>query len=49
MAKLAGLKLCEAYRRQHNANFVTGIPVPGPDPLPKPHPPRRGKSLNFAL
>ena len=26
-AKLAGLKLCEAYRRQHDANFVTGIPA----------------------
>jgi GDP-L-fucose synthase len=26
-AKLAGLKLCEAYRRQYGADFVTGIPA----------------------
>jgi GDP-L-fucose synthase len=25
VAKLAGMKLCEAYRRQHNAAFVTAI------------------------
>jgi GDP-L-fucose synthase len=25
VAKLAGVRLCEAYRRQHNANFVTAI------------------------
>jgi GDP-L-fucose synthase len=25
VAKLAGIRLCEAYRRQHNANFLTAI------------------------
>ena len=25
VAKLAGVKLCEAYRRQHGANFITAI------------------------
>jgi GDP-L-fucose synthase len=25
VAKLAGIRLCEAYRRQHNANFITAI------------------------
>src|SRR5205823_2736956 len=27
VAKLAGLKLCEAYRRQHGAHFIAGIPA----------------------
>jgi GDP-L-fucose synthase len=27
IAKLAGLKLCQAYRRQHGAPFVTAIPA----------------------
>jgi GDP-L-fucose synthase len=26
-AKIAGIKLCEAYRQQHNANFITAIPT----------------------
>lgn len=26
-AKLAGIKLCEAYRKQHGANFVAAIPA----------------------
>src|SRR5262249_10381240 len=26
-AKLAGWQLCDAYRRQHGANFVTAIPA----------------------
>jgi GDP-L-fucose synthase len=26
-AKLAGIKLCEAYRKQAGANFITGIPA----------------------
>lgn len=26
-AKLAGLKLCEAYRQQHGVNFLVGIPA----------------------
>jgi GDP-L-fucose synthase len=26
-AKLAGLKLCQAYRRQHGVNFITAIPA----------------------
>jgi GDP-L-fucose synthase len=26
-AKLAGMKLCEAYRRQHGARFVTAVPA----------------------
>lgn len=25
VAKIAGMKLCQAYRRQHGANFITGI------------------------
>jgi GDP-L-fucose synthase len=25
VAKIAGLKLCQAYRQQHGANFITGI------------------------
>lgn len=35
VAKLAGLKLCQAYRQQHGANFICGIPAnafgPGDD------------------
>lgn len=27
VAKLAGLKLCEAYQKQYGANFITGIPA----------------------
>lgn len=27
MAKLAGIKLCQAYRRQHGAHFISGIPA----------------------
>ncbi|MEI8064671.1 MAG: GDP-L-fucose synthase [Verrucomicrobiota bacterium] len=27
MAKLAGITLCQAYRRQHGAPFITGIPA----------------------
>lgn len=27
LAKIAGLKLCEAYRRQHGANFVSAMPT----------------------
>ena len=27
MAKLAGMKLCQAYRRQYGANFITVIPA----------------------
>ena len=27
MAKLAGIKLCQAYRHQHSANFITAIPA----------------------
>jgi GDP-L-fucose synthase len=27
LAKLAGIKLCEAYRRQYNKKFVVGIPA----------------------
>lgn len=27
LAKLAGMKLCEAYRHQHGVNFVSGIPA----------------------
>jgi GDP-L-fucose synthase len=27
MAKLAGWKMCEAYRRQHGCHFITGIPA----------------------
>src|SRR5204863_3005905 len=39
VAKLAGIRLCEAYRRQHNANFVTTIVAdaygPGDDLSPE--------------
>lgn len=27
IAKIAGLKLCQAYRRQHGADFITAIPT----------------------
>lgn len=27
LAKIAGLKLCQAYRRQHGASFITAIPA----------------------
>jgi len=27
LAKIAGIKLCQAYRQQYNANFVVGIPA----------------------
>jgi len=27
MAKLAGLKMCQAYRQQHDCNFITAIPT----------------------
>jgi GDP-L-fucose synthase len=27
VAKIAGIKLCEAYRRQHGANFISGMPT----------------------
>ena len=27
MAKMAGIKLCQAYRRQHGAHFISGIPA----------------------
>ncbi|KAA9332263.1 GDP-L-fucose synthase [Hymenobacter busanensis] len=27
LAKIAGLKLCEAYRRQHGANFISAMPT----------------------
>lgn len=39
VAKLAGLKLCQAYRRQYGANFITAIPAnafgPGDDFSPE--------------
>ncbi len=39
MAKLAGLKLCQAYRQQYGANFIAGIPAsvfgPGDDFSPE--------------
>jgi GDP-L-fucose synthase len=35
VAKIAGMKLCQAYRQQHDANFIVGIPAnafgPGDD------------------
>jgi hypothetical protein len=33
IAKIAGLKLCEAYRRQHGADFISAMPTNlyGPD------------------
>lgn len=35
VAKIAGIKLCQAYRQQYNANFISGIPAnsygPGDD------------------
>jgi len=35
VAKIAGIKLCQAYRQQHGANFIAGIPAnafgPGDD------------------
>lgn len=35
VAKIAGIKLCEAYQKQYGANFITGIPTntfgPGDD------------------
>jgi GDP-L-fucose synthase len=27
VAKIAGIKLCEAYRRQHGRNFISGMPT----------------------
>jgi GDP-L-fucose synthase len=27
VAKIAGIKMCQAYRQQHNANFIVGIPA----------------------
>jgi GDP-L-fucose synthase len=27
VAKIAGIKLCQAYRQQYNANFIVGIPA----------------------
>ena len=27
VAKIAGIKLCEAYRRQYGVNFISGIPA----------------------
>ena len=27
IAKISGMKLCQAYRRQHGANFIVGIPA----------------------
>ena len=27
IAKIAGIKLCEAYRRQHGCNFISGMPT----------------------
>jgi GDP-L-fucose synthase len=27
VAKIAGIKLCEAYRRQHGSNFISGMPT----------------------
>jgi len=27
LAKIAGLKLCQAYRRQHGADFISGMPT----------------------
>ena len=27
IAKIAGIKLCEAYRRQHDCNFISGMPT----------------------
>ncbi len=27
MAKIAGIKLCQAYRQQYNANYIVGIPA----------------------
>ncbi|MHB1162127.1 MAG: GDP-L-fucose synthase family protein [Chloroflexota bacterium] len=39
VAKIAGIKLCQAYRQQHGANFVVGIPAnafgPGDDFSPE--------------
>src|SRR5204862_7342429 len=39
VAKLAGIRLCEAYRRQHQANFITAIAAdaygPGDDFSPQ--------------
>ena len=39
VAKIAGIKLCQAYRQQHGANFVAGIPAnafgPGDDFSPE--------------
>jgi len=39
MAKLAGIKLCQAYRQQYGANFIVGIPAnafgPGDDFSPE--------------
>jgi GDP-L-fucose synthase len=27
IAKIAGIKLCDAYRRQHGADFISGMPT----------------------
>ena len=27
MAKLAGLKMCQTYRQQHDCDFITAIPT----------------------
>ncbi|WP_246660305.1 GDP-L-fucose synthase, partial [Rhizobium sp. FKL33] len=27
IAKIAGIKLCDAYRKQHGANFISGMPT----------------------
>lgn len=39
VAKIAGVKLCQAYRQQYGANFITGIPAntfgPGDDFAPE--------------
>lgn len=39
VAKIAGIKMCQAYRSQHAANFITGIPAnpfgPGDDFTPE--------------
>lgn len=39
MAKIAGIKLCQAYRQQYGANFIAGIPAtafgPGDDFSPE--------------
>jgi GDP-L-fucose synthase len=36
LAKLAGIKLCQTYRRQHGCDFISALPTNfyGPDPRP---------------